>query len=81
MHCGVLNGREGQKGGDMCIYMANSFLLCSTRTDASNCGTGQQIYMANSFLLGSTRTDASNCGTGEDSWESLGQQGDQTSLS
>ena len=57
MHCGVLNGREGQKDGDMCIYMANSFLLCSTRTDASNCGTG------------------------EDSWESLGQQGDQTSLS
>ena len=23
------------------------------------------------------RTDASNCGAGEDSWESLGQQGDQ----
>ena len=57
MHCGVLNEREVQKGGDICIYMANSLLLCSTRIDASNCGTG------------------------EDSWESLGQQGDQTSLS
>ena len=27
------------------------------------------------------RTDALNCGAGEDSWESLGQQGDQTSQS
>ena len=27
------------------------------------------------------RTDVSNCGAGEDSWESLGQQGDQTSQS
>ena len=27
------------------------------------------------------RIDASNCGAGEDSWESLGLQGDQTSQS
>ena len=30
---------------------------------------------------GRTLKMISNCGTGEDSWESLGQQGDQTSQS
>ena len=34
MHCGVLNGREVQKGGDICICMADSFLLHSRRIDA-----------------------------------------------
>ena len=35
MHCGDLNGREIQKGGVICIHMADSF-RCSVEDNTSN---------------------------------------------
>ena len=34
MHCGDLNGKEVQKGGDIYVYMADSF-CCTAETNTT----------------------------------------------
>ena len=32
MHCGDLNGKQVQKGGDICVYISDSF-FCTVETN------------------------------------------------
>ena len=57
------------------LWFGNYFRILHFSTDFNSCMSVEQDHNENS-----TKNRCNNCGVAEDSWESLGLQGDQTNL-